>query len=89
MKELWKKYYGKKVKWSGNVSSISDSFGTQSLQVKINPHSFSSDVFVKLKDNERDKAIKLKEGDLVTFTGILDNWGTLVPVTLDHGKIVK
>jgi len=60
-----------------------------SLQVKLNPSTFTSDVLVKLKPTEREKAIKLSEKDIVTFVGILDDWGTIMPVTLDHGEIVS
>ncbi len=87
-KEHWKNYEGKKVKWSGSVSSVGETFGTMSLQVKLNPSSFSSDVLVRLKPTEREKAVALREGNLVTFVGILDDWGTLMPVTLDQGVIV-
>ena len=87
--EHWKNYKGKKVKWSGKVSHISETFGTLSLQVKLNPSTFTSDVLVRLKESERQDAINLSEGDPVMFVGILDDWGTILPVTLDHGEIVE
>jgi hypothetical protein len=86
--EHWKNYKGKKVKWSGAVTSVGETFGTMYLQIKLNPDTFSSDVMVKLKPTERSKAINLSEDDIVRFVGILDDWGTLTPVTLDHGEIV-
>ena len=85
--ELWKKYKGKKVKWSGEVSSISDTFGSLSLQVKMNPDTFTSDLLITLDDKERANAISLKVDDSVTFTGILNDWGTLLPISLERGKI--
>ena len=87
-KEHWNNYEGKKVKWRGAVSSVGETMGTMSLQVKLNPSTFTSDVLVRLKPTEREKAIKLSEKDLVTFVGILDDWGTIMPVTLDQGEIV-
>lgn len=88
-KEAWKNYEGKKVQWSGTVTSVGETFGTLQLQAKLNPHTLVSDVLVSLKDSSRSEAIKLKEGDMVTFEGLLDDWGTIMPVTLDHGVIIK
>jgi hypothetical protein len=88
-KEHWKNYKGKKVKWSGKVTSVGETFGTLSLQVKLNPGTLTSDVLVRLKEGARQDAIKLSEGDPVTFVGVLNDWGSLMPVTLDQGEIVK
>lgn len=88
-KESWKNYKGKKVRWTGTVSSVGETFGTLQLQVKLNPNTFTSDVLVSLKDSSKAEALKLRKGDAVTFEGILDDWGTLMPVTLDHGIIVN
>ena len=88
-KEHWKNYKGKKVRWSGVVSSVGETFGRLQLQVKLNPNTFTSDVLVALKDSSSSDALKLKKGDRVTFEGILDDWGSLMPVTLDHGIIIE
>ncbi len=88
-KESWKNYKGKKVRWTGSVSSISETFGTLTLQVKLNPSTFTSDVLVRLKESSRAEAIKLSEDDSVTFEGVLDSWGSILPVTLDHGIVVS
>lgn len=88
-KEHWKNYKGKKVKWAGKVGSVGETLGTLSLQVKLNPGTFTSDVLVRLKESERQDAMKLSEGDPVTFVGILDDWGSIMPVTLDNGEIVE
>jgi hypothetical protein len=88
-KEHWKNYKGKKVRWTGTVSSVGETFGTLQLQVKLNPSTLTSDVLVSLKDTSRSDAIKLKEGDRVTFEGTFDDWGSLMPVTLDHGIIIN
>ena len=88
-KEHWKNYKGEKVKWSGKVSSVGETFGTLTLQVKLNPSTLTSDVLVTLKESERQDAMRLSEGDPVTFIGILNDWGSLMPVTLDHGEIAE
>ena len=87
--EAWKNYKGKKVQWTGTVTSVSDNFGIIAISVKLNPNTFGSDVRVRLEESERSKAVTLTEGDAVTFEGILAKWGTLMDVTIDHGKIVK
>lgn len=86
--EYWKKYQGKKVRWTGTVKSISDSFGSLNLQLKMNSDTLLiADVYVRLKNTERSKALKLHEGDSISFTGILGKWGSLLPITLNDGEI--
>lgn len=85
----WKKYQGKKIKWNGTVTSVSDGFGSLSLQVKMNADTFTSDLLIKLKESQKSKALTLKKDDSVTFTGTLDKWGSLLPITLNEGEIVN
>jgi hypothetical protein len=87
-KEAWKLYNGKKVLWSGTVTSVSDTFGL-TLQVKMRPTTFTSDLLISLEDAERSKALQLSEGQHVTFTGVLHDWGTLMPISLKHGQIIN
>jgi len=86
--ENWKKYDGKKVKWTGTISEISESFGNLNLQVKMKETTFVSDLIITLKEDQKDKALKLSVGDTVTFIGILDEWGTILPISLKDGEIV-
>ena len=87
--EEWKRFKGKKVQWTGTVSAISETFGTLSLQIKMNPSTFTSDLIISLKEDQRSKAINYSEGDRVTFTGILKDWGTLTPISLSDGEIIE
>jgi hypothetical protein len=87
--EEWKQFQGKRIQWAGAVSSISDSFGVLSLQIKMNPDTFTSDLLIKLKEEQRSKAINYSEGDRITFSGVLEEWGTLMPITLSNGEIVE
>lgn len=86
-KEAWNNYEGKKVKWSGSVSSVAETFGTLQLQVKMNSSTFTSDVIISLRSDQRQKALALSEGNNVTFSGILSDWGTLMPISLDDGEL--
>ena len=87
-KEAWKRFKGKKVTWSGQVSEISDGFTGLKLQVKMNRNTLTSDVLIRLKKSARDKALQLKQGDYVEFTGHLDDWGSIMPITIDDGEIL-
>ena len=87
--ELWKEYKGKKVEWTGTVTAISDTFGSLQLQLKMKESSLGGDVIVTLEKTEREKAIGFSEGDTVTFQGILNRWGSLMPISLSDGVIVE
>jgi hypothetical protein len=87
--EAWKRYKGKRVTWSGEVTSVSDGWTGLTLQVKMNPDTFTSDLLIKLKKVEKSKAAQLHQGDQVRFTGILRDWGSLMPITLDDAEIVQ
>lgn len=86
-REAWKRFEGKKVVWSGIVSEISDGFIGLTLQVKMNSNTLTSDVLIRLKKSERDKALQLRQGEHVEFTGHLDDWGSIMPITIDDGEI--
>ena len=52
----------------------------------MNPDTWTSDLLIKLKDSQRSRATRLNKGDSVT--GILDNWGSILPITLKDAEIV-
>jgi hypothetical protein len=87
--EEWKRFKGKRVVWSGIVSGVSDDWSGFTLQVKMNPDTFTFDLLIHLNKSEKPKAVKLHEGDTVRFSGRLESWGTLMPVTLDDGQILE
>lgn len=88
--EEWKKLKGKKVQWSGFVSEVSNGlFGGLSLQIKMNPSTLTSDLIIDLKRSEKEKASKLSKNMYVTFVGILDEWGSLLPISLKDGELLN
>lgn len=87
--ERWKEFKGKRVRWAGKVSSVSDGWTGLSLQVKMNKDTFTSDLIVKLRVSEKSKAMKFREGERVTFVATLESWGTLLPVSLVDGEIIE
>ena len=50
---------------------------------------FTSDLIIRLKESDKDRASQLLKGDRVTFSGTLDEWGTIMPITLDDGEILS
>ncbi|MBZ4193911.1 MAG: hypothetical protein LAE24_06335 [Candidatus Contendobacter sp.] len=87
-KEAWKRFKGKKVVWSGTVSEVSDGFTGLTLQVKMNSNTLTSDVLIRLKKSQHDKALQLRQDGYVQFTGRLDDWGSIMPITIDDGEIL-
>ena len=88
--DAWKRFKGKRVVWSGEVSEISTGMlGGLTLQIKMNSDTFTSDLLIRLKKSERDKAASLSKGSRVSFSGVLDNWGTILPITLNDGEILR
>ncbi len=84
----WKGFKGKRVRWSGTVSEVSEGMlGGLSLQVKMNPDTLTSDLLITLKKTEKQNAARLSKGMSVNFSGVLNNWGTIMPITLDDGQI--
>ena len=73
-KEYWKNFKGKKIKWHGVISSISEGFfGGLNLQVKMNRNTFTSDLLIELDESQKEKALKLSKKSRITFTGILSD----------------
>lgn len=83
----WKKYKGEKVQWSGKVGEIGESFGSLTMQVHMQG-GIMADVILTLYPNQKDKALELSKGDKVEFIGILNRWGSLLPLSLKDGVIV-
>lgn len=86
--EEWKKFAGKKVQWTGKVNTIDEGMGGLRMTVKMNSTTFTSDLRVDLNESEKSKALALKEDDPVSFTCVLENWGTLINVTAENGIIL-
>lgn len=86
----WEKLKGKKVQWSGYVSEVSNGLlGGLTLQIKMNPSTFTSDLIIDLKSSEKEKASKLSKDMYVTFVGTLDRWGSLLPISLKDGELLN
>jgi hypothetical protein len=77
------------VQWSGRISEISEGlFGGLTLQVKMNSSTLISDLVIKLRNSEKEKASKLSKNRFVEFRGTLDSWGSILPITLKDGELL-
>lgn len=86
-REAWKRYEGKRVQWAGVVTEISDGWTGLTLQIKMDRDTFTSDLLIKLRKDQKEKALALSKGEMIQFSGTLDDWGSLLPITLKDGTI--
>lgn len=78
----------KYVKWSGTVSSVSETWGSYSLQVKHCPDTWISDIVITMRDDQKDALLQLREGDAVTYIAKLTRYGTILGISATDGEIV-
>ena len=85
-REEWKKFQGKCVEWSGELSYVGDSFlRGRTLGFKHNPRTLTYDVLVSTSDNARDVA-QMKKGGRYTYSGTLRKYGgPILPISVDWG----
>jgi hypothetical protein len=96
--EDWSAYRDRKVRWTGTVVTAGEVLGMTGVFVRMSDKPrlreiVMSDVLLKLKPGEKEKALALEEGDRVTFTGVLEGQNVKfgkrhVVVSLRHGEIV-
>ena len=82
------KFKAKYVKWSGTVSSVSETWGSYTLQVKHCPHTWISDVTITMRDDQKDALLQLREGDAITYIAKLTRYGTILGISATDGEIV-
>lgn len=83
-----KQFKDKYVQWTGTIQSISESFGSYTLQVKHCPNSFLSDIVVTLKDDQKDTLLTYKEGDKITYKAKLTRLGDILGLSASDGEII-
>lgn len=82
-------YKNKYVQWKCELEDIGDTFGSYSMSMKCKPDTFTSDMRVTLRDDQKDKAIDLRKGTYVEFRGRLKGYGELLGHRADDGVIVS
>lgn len=83
-----KQFKDKYVQWTGTIQSISETFGSYTLQVKHCPDSFLSDIVVTLKDDQKDALLKYKEDDTITYKAKLTRLGDILGLSASDGEII-
>jgi hypothetical protein len=88
--EVWKRYKGQRVKWVGKVEEIKEGWlGGLSLMVKMNRSTFTFDLMIDLKREQKTAAMSIHKSAIIEFTGTLDQWGSLLPITVEDGEILR
>jgi TM2 domain-containing membrane protein YozV len=77
------------VEWTGIVSSISESFGSYTLQVKHCPNTFISDNTIIMKKDQKDNLLKYKEGQRITYRAKLTRLGDILGLSSNEGIIIE
>jgi len=88
-KYAWGNYEKQKIKWSGIVRSVSESFGSLSVHIKCRSQTFGSDVIVYFDDQWKNDLLQLKEGQKLSFTAELHDYNQLLGIFARNGSIVK
>lgn len=84
------KYKNGHIKWKGRVVEVDKGvFGGLHVMVKHSSHSLVSDVYLDLKSEEEAKALQLRKGQTITYTGRLTGWGNLTDHRVDEGAILE
>jgi len=74
---LWKKYRGKKVKWSGTVKSVESRGGKVQVEVEMKGR-YTGAILVGFRKDQSSRVMKYRRGDNITFVAMLDEWGNVI-----------
>jgi hypothetical protein len=84
-REEWKKYEGRCVQWSGELSYVGGFLRGTTLGFKHYPRTLTYDVLVSAPDGAREAA-QMKKGGHYTYRGTLKKFGgPILPISLDWG----
>ena len=72
--DVWEDYAGKQVKWTNELKYVSTEEGL--VAYFLNPTDWArTEVAAVFDESQRSSLLNLKEGDLVTYTGVLASFG--------------
>jgi hypothetical protein len=75
---------GTRVRWQGILENVNGNM--VDLQEKAT--TLTHDVALEVASDEESKLVTLTKGDLVTFEGTIEDYGTLIAHRLDDGRII-
>lgn len=85
--DLFKKSFKDKyVEWTGEVTSISEG---NRVQVKHCPSTFTSDILISMRNDQRDKLLEIREGDSITYRARLTRLGDILGLSASDGIVVE
>jgi hypothetical protein len=84
---LWRKYFGRWVRWSGTIRS----FTANGVTLKVLPQTVTFDISLWIEPQQRkDLRAKMKLGDRVRFVGRLDSYDDVFrTLYLVHGVVLE
>lgn len=83
------RYKGNYVQWTGTVVMVDKSLGRYYVGVRHCPKTFTSDIQVFMREDQVDKLLSLKEGDIVTYKAKLSSYSSLLTSTAEDGIIIS
>lgn len=82
--QLIEQYKGQRVRWQGVIENVSDDI----VFVRHKVTTMTHDVALHTADSEQSKLAGLRKGDLLTYEGTIDDFGTIMSHRLRDGVIV-
>lgn len=83
-----KEFKDRYVEWTGEVRSISESWGSYTLQVRHCGLTFTSDIIITMKDDQKDKLLQYMEGDTITYRAKLIRLGDIIGLSASEGEVI-
>lgn len=82
---LLEQYKGKRVRWEGIIEGVDEA----GIQVKHKATTVTFDVSLKVLKSERPRLSSLSKGNLLTYEGTIDDFGTILWHELSDARIVS
>ena len=76
---------GRRVHWEGIVSYVSD----DSVGVKHKATTATYDVLLRVSKKQLSSLVTVNKGDLITYEGTINDYGTILPHGLKDGRIIN
>jgi len=77
------------VEWTGIITSISESLGRYTLQVIHCPQTLISDITIIMKDDQKDKLLKYRENEAITYRAKLTRLGDILGLSATDGEVIE
>lgn len=82
---LIEQYKGKRVRWEGIIENVND----DCVFIRHKATTLTDDVILRVMDSDKPKLASLNKGDLLTYEGTIEDFGTVLDHDLHDGQIVS